>query len=712
MTISGQRNIMVDPDDLLLAMTRETFDGLVRNTLARFRGARAEDRMQLLSTELARTRLVTNILPVASDDIYLRWQALCFLLRWSLSTLNSLTAASDNWASLGGDALAVSVREATGNELAPEHSRSPTLDNERRLTFLALHHIYERDEALEKTAMALGISLAKLRSVRDEAVHQVADSLRMALAGEIPVEYLRDGFARSLYGDAPDAEKAIMEFLAVLDAPIARAELLDKVLDQASDAVLRLAGRGLIVMQDGARNVELCERLRKSVRTAMQEDRRIHWNQIAARHAMQQCRHVDAARHWRRAGNPVQAAQVLISAHEAIVDADEIVALYALARDLIAEGIDEPHGSFLRIASGQAAVRIADVPTALDWYRGVVSSPDLCLRAYAMYLSGKATQAINTAESQRYFTRGIELLTETDDTCRVLRTLRTDLSRSALLFDLYLGLAWLHIQELPNLVIAKVQLREAAAVLPAGDRLRETDLHNGWAGYFKEVGDEERVLDHRYRAWIAAQESGSPDLQLMTVHNLGQACIWNGQVEWGVNYVQVAIGLADRIGDRQRAGKCLQTMGVACFFQSRLEEAVTYYKEALELFRQTGNLNWMAWAHHDLAEAYAEMYRFALGRVHLLEAQVYAAEIGSGQLAAAVAELYRKYPGLCFDLDEREMEILAHVHAHGDITNRACVAVLSVSSRQANRLLQRLVHIGLLQSVGKGRAVRYELADL
>ncbi len=67
-------------------------------------------------------------------------------------------------------------------------------------------------------------------------------------------------------------------------------------------------------------------------------------------------------------------------------------------------------------------------------------------------------------------------------------------------------------------------------------------------------------------------------------------------------------------------------------------------------------------------------------------------------------------PGGKTQLDPTQA-IIAHVRVHGKITRREAIARCSVTEKQAEYLLKRMVTVGRLQLVGKGRNAHYVLAE-
>ncbi|MCB9137799.1 MAG: tetratricopeptide repeat protein [Caldilineaceae bacterium] len=679
MTLTNTADQVRELDRVLLDMSEDNLAAVVHSTLLTWRESARGNRLSLLSSLLAKTSLVNGILPSGAYDPSLQGRAVAFLLRWAMTTLKPAAIP------------------------LPEHP------DESWGMYVTIYQLYEIGVTIETAAKILNVHPAKVRSLRDAAEQKMTSALRSALSRTIPQEILRIEFLGKLFDACTDSERAVLAYLAFLTVPISPVELIRQLDIRNDDVLPSLMGLGMIITLGAIDQLSISPEMRDLVQKATPLSLCMQCYRWAADLALQRQDFIMAATYLLAADDAAATVKILLAEYESIVDMGRIDELYELIDTLMQQKRDPQESYLLRIAAGQAAMRTADVSTALRWYRGVLSADNHCLRAYAMYLSGKAMQAIAVDESVQHFLRGIELLETYTVSCTVLAALRADLTREIVLFDLYLGLAWIYIQEKPDSAHAKQYLQHAAIVLPIFDKRREADLHNGWAGLFKEQRDEAQVLRYRYQAWTAAQETESIDLQIMTAHNLGQACIWNREFDRGEFYVQQAINLAVNSGDRQCEAKCLQTMGVSCFFQEHYAEAVRYYGDALKILQETGNLNWIAWAHHDLAEAYANLGEISRGRAHVVEAQRLAAGLQSQQLTAALSKLQRAFPSIHVDLNEQEAAVLGYAQMHGEIANRSCVELLNVSSRTANRVLSRLVEADLLVKTGQGRAVCYLL---
>ena len=68
-------------------------------------------------------------------------------------------------------------------------------------------------------------------------------------------------------------------------------------------------------------------------------------------------------------------------------------------------------------------------------------------------------------------------------------------------------------------------------------------------------------------------------------------------------------------------------------------------------------------------------------------------------------------PAVEAQLNKRQWKIMIEVQKTGAVTSGWCQKHLKVVRDTANRDLTGLVHLGLLESVGKGRSARYALKN-
>ena len=64
------------------------------------------------------------------------------------------------------------------------------------------------------------------------------------------------------------------------------------------------------------------------------------------------------------------------------------------------------------------------------------------------------------------------------------------------------------------------------------------------------------------------------------------------------------------------------------------------------------------------------------------------------------------------ELSERELQVLEYLEKEGLVSSQEVMGLVSITDRGAQRLLNRLINIGLVTKVGSGRKTRYKLVDL
>ena len=64
-------------------------------------------------------------------------------------------------------------------------------------------------------------------------------------------------------------------------------------------------------------------------------------------------------------------------------------------------------------------------------------------------------------------------------------------------------------------------------------------------------------------------------------------------------------------------------------------------------------------------------------------------------------------PAIEAQLNERQKKIMIEIQKTGTVTRGWCVSEFDIANDTAGRDLKGLTELGLIESVGKGRAVRY-----
>jgi hypothetical protein len=345
---------------------------------------------------------------------------------------------------------------------------------------------------------------------------------------------------------------------------------------------------------------------------------------------------IEAATHWYHAGDVEVAASTLYANLSTLINSGKSQALYKLQAQFRKEDLSATAWARLKIAAGRAALLVEDIPTALAELGEALGTNDLYDQAQALYHRAKAYKTISYAESLSHFNRGIALLEE----------LSIDARCAELLADLYIGKAWLSIEETQDFDQAALNLTKAQPLIAQPDFGRQCDLHTAWAAFCLKQGDTDKELEHLYKAWSAAKAAQDSERTILAAHNLGQAYSWAGEIEVGFGYLQQGLVQATEIGDLRAQGKCHQAMGAGYFFQGQYQAAIHHYRLAYAAHQKTSNQNWLGAVCVDLAEAYVTIGDEEQGRNYFNQAMVLVEQVGAQDVHDALTQLAVQFPVL------------------------------------------------------------------
>lgn len=439
---------------------------------------------------------------------------------------------------------------------------------------------------------------------------------------------------------------------------------------------------------------------------------RSRWHHAAGTLYAHDQAYLQAARHFRQAGDYHRAAQVLIERRQDIFDQLQVEDLRILLEQFrLPELAGEPDTwARLKLVAGKVAEYLEDIESALAEYGEALAAPDIFVKAEAYYLRAKAFQRHNLDESLAHFAYCIELVEK-----NLLTTSHApNLPLMKLLIRIYIDRAWIYIQERPNWDKAQADLdhtEEIMQVVATNDRSAWSDFYNARAGLAHRLGDSAKAIFYRQQAWLAASETKDIDLMMKTAFNLGRDYVWAKQYAPGLEYLHKSHEFARRGGNVQMQGMSMKGIGNCYFFQGAYEEAITCYKQAYQILVEARNLNWRATLCYDLAEVYAEIGDWAGAQALFAEGETLARELGQERYLTAFAALSRRYPALATTLHPRQEQALRYLQAHEKIGVQAYMALTAVSRSQAHRDLSDLVERGILRRVGKGRATHYARID-
>lgn len=581
------------------------------------------------------------------------------------------------------------------------------------LTFLVLQYFYLEGRTWD--AIKDELPIENTGHYQDRVVAAMTKRIRAALENAHELESLeRAIMARRLAALEPD-ERRLLEFAAILGQLFLLRELGEVVaelkLGPAGRLVDSLLARRLLVAGDRDETYRIqpdaAGPIGRHIDDAQQQRA---YRRLASQLLERRGDFLQSAHCQYDAGLFREAAALLIAEYVQLVWREQANATLELMGKFRRDDLGDKLFAELKIAAGRAALLAEKVDRAETELEAALAAGDSLLRIQAHCVMGKVAQAAGKLElAADYFQRGmaqLDALPAGEST-----TLRSGaiLTAQQLRFDLLLGLAWLFIQEMPDHDRAVALLAEAQRALPPGDSQRECELHNGWAGFYSQQGDEPNEEKHRRLAYIVAQETGDIRAKIMAATNLGQALVHAKKGDAGRDYLRVSLELARQAQNRRDVAKTLQAIGAAYYFDGDYEEAIGYYKQALAIYQAMGHDNWVGHTFYDLAEAYGQLGNLAALRSYYEQARALAAK--NPQLSKNLDDLYQRFELALRDkLDDDQMFILQRVMADGRVTNKIVQELLGVTRNEARNKLKAMVKKGLLRPMGGARKGRYYVA--
>ncbi len=554
--------------------------------------------------------------------------------------------------------------------------------------------------------------LAELLAVAEQTVYpiraQALTSLARLLQEELtsPADERPNYALQALYPSLPSPQQTLLRLLALTSTPLPVHLVYD--LARAVDLpdvelhLQALISSGMLQTNPSRSEFALQPKLIPYLRTLLPPQERRTWHAIIASDALAQARYLAAASHLRAAGDYTAAAEVIIAQHQAIIDNFQGLELRDLLASFRAAEINAPHlWPRLKLVSGDVAMTMDDVPTALAEYQQALAAESLLIKAEAYYKRGRAFRSQHTGEAEAHFAYSIKLLEQHAPT-------------DPLLYRVYLDQAWMLFQDRQDWAKAEASLQRAEALIDPTDRAAWAELTNAWGMFRSHQGDFSGALEYHREAWLAANETQDALLMTHMAHNVGNDYVALRQYDQALLYLRQSAELAQENGNRRMEGLCQKSLGACFFWLGLYERAIEHYARAHAIFTAMQNRNWLANTCYDLAEAYAELGQVEQMRAYFDQAVALAHAGRLERLLNDLSTLAHAYPGLyppAANLNERQQQVFDYLKDHPSITNRDYRDLTNISPKQAARDLNDLVERQILVRIGEGRATSYRLAS-
>ncbi|MGB0383993.1 MAG: tetratricopeptide repeat protein [Ardenticatenaceae bacterium] len=692
-------------DQKLLALPKEKFNQSVKEV---FTLHREGDILGLSNSPLAQSSLTAPCFVQDDPTPAVRGQAMGSVLRWVVDTLRP--SGEPHWTKFAWRSHNV-------------------LDG----------FYIQQQKTIAELAELMGIANQTFFQSRDRAIKAVGERLRAELLTPQAAQQRQHYAFADRYAFLSLNEQLILRIAGMFQHSMPRKLLHQLARDakgsQIQESISNLVMDGLLRSDEQQTVFSAPPQMQTYLLTLPSPEERQAWQQAAGEHHEQQQAYLEAAHHFRQAGAYESAAQILITHHQQIISNNQVAKLRDLLEQFQPAELSNESWAQLNIVAGQAAEFMGDSEQALQKYGKALAAKNLRTKANAYYLRAKVFGPINIDEALAHYNMGIDLLQQSSSPERLL------------IGQMYVHRAWTFIQQRQDLDAAATDLTHAQALIDRGDLAEWADLHNAWGGLFWRKKEYQSALEHRLKAWLAANELQDLERRIKIAHNLGINYSRLGNYERALEYLEKSKALAIQAGNRNAEASCNEHIGSCHFYLGQYEQARPYYELAYQAYVTSGSHNWQAQACYNLTELHAQLGNRAQAQQYFEQGLALAKELKNervrrdfGQLAHQMTQHYvklgeRKQAQRYFDeavalaeefadkrlrgqleelrndmsLNERQQKGLAYVKEHGQITNSKYKDLTGLKARQALRDLNEMLEKGAFKKVGKGRSTRYVL---
>ncbi|MGH3649584.1 MAG: ATP-binding protein [Acidimicrobiia bacterium] len=138
------------------------------------------------------------------------------------------------------------------------------------------------------------------------------------------------------------------------------------------------------------------------------------------------------------------------------------------------------------------------------------------------------------------------------------------------------------------------------------------------------------ATDQAYQAALSIyRQIGDEEAEAEAMYNLTFVAAMNNDPQEARRRGEASMAGARRIGSPSLVARNQIVLGLAAMFDGNPRSAVSYFEEALEVFRESGDTFHITWAVGSLGQAYFELGELDKGRAAFLEALRLSASVGS-----------------------------------------------------------------------------------
>lgn len=688
----------------LAELSLAEFTQLVNTAFKNYQSTLALARSPLADSALVRPVLVLDDLSPTADE---RGQALRLLLQWAVNRLAP-----------GPVAYPPGVyRPYDDPTWRDPHWWRYNILRHRYLEPLHPDEFVEGGRTTETLLALLGISSSDtFFDERNRAVREAAQRLQQQLRDGAANDELRQLALEEAYRPLqmqPEA-RALLEMAATFDDVFERALLLQMAAQEHLVAVERaldyLISQRFLQMSDGGRNLWLSPILQRYIYSRQPAGKLRSRHQIAASYALTDHNPLLAARHLQQAHQWTQAAQILLTTSEELINELPVDEICALLLRFKREHLLDAQWCQVHLLLTDLQRRAGRTEEAiLACRRALKAASQPSEQAPIYWRLGKLYEKQNQLHALGYYQQARERFAATDPK----------------LVDLLKDRAWLYLLR-QEWQAAEADLQLALQLAPTSAQTIRADIYDALGHLYLEQKQFAPAIENARRALLLREEIGDLLQIAKSFGNLGNFYNRMGEVNAAIASHNEALALYEKLNNQELVAEALLNQGVVFHFAGRLEAAVTNYQKSLAISRQLGLRLVEATVLSNLAEALAQLGQMELARQFWQLGYRLSRQAGFDDLTLYFQELQSQIPALAHEAEpEAELRpglpLLAPlavadpatvelVQRTGQVTAKSFMTAANVSKATATRRLTRLVEQGVLQMYGKGRGVYYRLA--
>lgn len=351
------------------------------------------------------------------------------------------------------------------------------------------------------------------------------------------------------------------------------------------------------------------------------------------------------------------------------------------------------HGELLSISKQQR--------DAVDAFQEALASKQAHTQAKAHLRLGQHYRQQNLDTALEHFAAGIDLLTVVQHS-----------AEAETLMELYLKRAFPLARERWQPEQVQHDLYQVAQLLetyPNQHLLQESQYHNVWARYYRNIENPEQEHHHLWKAWRAAAKTGDKTQRMKMSHNLAMLQIQRNEYELAFDRFQESQRLALILNDQRMLLTCYLSLGACKYEFGEYKAAIALYKRGKQLSIELNLSERLGYACFNLAEVLAKIGRSNTAKEEFDESHRLATELDISYLHRMCAVLTQQYPELSDAVTDRQRTIIGYVRQNGSISRKVCCELVGLSPRQAARELNGMltIELGILMINGSGRSTIY-----